>query len=69
MNVRTLNDVFFSIVERNSDRVMLTHESGTWTPISAAQLQARVFATARQLQAWDIGKGDRVALLSENRPE
>ncbi len=28
-----------------------------------------MYATARQLQAWGIGKGDRVVLLSENRPE
>ena len=69
MTIRTLNDVFFTVVERNSDRVMLTRESGVWTPISAAQLQAQVFATARQLQAWGIGKSDRVAILSENRPE
>ncbi len=69
MTIRTLNDVFFTVVERNSDRVMLTRESGIWTPISASQLQAQVFATARQLQAWGIGKSDRVAILSENRPE
>ncbi len=69
MNIKTLNEVFFTVVERNSDRVMLTRESGAWTPISSAQLQAQVFATARQLQAWGIGKGDRVAILSENRPE
>ena len=69
MNNKTLNDVFFTVVERNSDRVMLTRASGEWVPISAAQLQAQVYATARQLQAWGIGKGDRVAILSENRPE
>src|SRR5450759_1377318 len=48
---------------------MLTLASGAWTPISSAQLQAQVYATARQLRAWGIGKGDRVAILSENRPE
>jgi long-chain acyl-CoA synthetase len=69
MNIKTLNEVFLAVVERKSDRVMLTRESGAWTPISSAQLQAQVFATARQLQAWGIGKGDRVAILSENRPE
>jgi long-chain acyl-CoA synthetase len=69
MNIKTLNEVFLAVVERNSDRVMQTRESGVWKPISSAQLQAQVFATARQLQAWGIGKGDRVAILSENRPE
>ncbi len=69
MNIRTVNEIFFTVVDRNTDRVMLTRESGAWKPISSAQLQAQVFATARQLQAWGIGKGDRIAILSENRPE
>jgi long-chain acyl-CoA synthetase len=69
MNLRTLNDVFFAMVQRDSDRVMLTRESGTWKNISARQLRAWVYATARQLRSWGIGKGDRVAILSENRPE
>jgi long-chain acyl-CoA synthetase len=69
MNLRTLNDVFFTLVQRNSDRVMLTRHNGAWQPISARQLRSWVYATARQLQSWGIKKGDRIALLSENRPE
>ena len=69
MNLRSLNDVFFSMVQRNSDHVMLTRASGEWKPISTRQLRSWVYATARQLQSWGIGKGDRVAILSENRPE
>ena len=69
MSLRTLNDVFLTLVKRNSDRVMLTRKGATWQTISARQLQSWVYATARQLQAWGIGKGDRVVLLSENRPE
>ena len=69
MSLRTLNDVFLTLVKRNSDRVMLTREGETWQTISARQLQSWVYATARQLQAWGIGKGDRVVILSENRPE
>src|ERR1019366_2759325 len=68
MNIKTLNEVFFAVVERNSDRVMLTRESGAWKPISSAQLQAQVFATARQLQAWGIGKGHRRANLTRDPP-
>ncbi len=69
MNLATLNDVFFTVAERGDSRVALTKQSGTWEPITAAQLQARVYATARHLRSWGIGKGDRVAILSENRPE
>ena len=54
---------------RNSDRIMLTREGEAWQPISALQLRSWVYATARQLQAWGVRKGDRVIILSENRPE
>src|SRR5271169_177208 len=69
MNIRTLNDVFFTVVGRNQDRVMLSRADGVWTPISAGQLNRWVMTTARQLQAWGVGQGDRVVILSENRPE
>jgi len=69
MNIRTLNDVFFTVASRNDDRVMLNRENGAWNPITANQLHRWVTATARQLQSWGIGQGDRVVILSENRPE
>ena len=69
MNIRTLNDVFFTVASRNQDRAMLSRKDGVWNSISAAQLHRWVTATARQLQAWGIGKGDRLVILSENRPE
>jgi long-chain acyl-CoA synthetase len=69
MTLRTLNDVFLAVVGREHDRIMLNRENGTWNPISAAQFSRWVMATAKQLQAWGIRQGDRVAILSENRPE
>ena len=69
MEIRTLNDVFFTVVGRDHRRAMLTRHDGAWTPISAAQLHRWVTAIARQLQKWGVGQGDRVVLLSENRPE
>ncbi len=69
MSIRTLNDIFFTVTGRTNDHVMLTRESGTWQPISSAQLKSWVHSTARQLQAWGVGKGDRVVILSENRAE
>jgi long-chain acyl-CoA synthetase len=69
MSIRTLNEVFFTIVQRNNDHVMLTHVDEVWKPISSAQLRRSVYSTARQLQAWGFGKGDRVVILSENRLE
>ncbi len=69
MSIRTLNEIFFTVVERNNDRVMLTRENEAWQPVSSAQLRSWVYSAARQLQAWGINKGDRVVILSENRVE
>src|SRR3974390_974762 len=69
MELRTLNDVFFTVVGRDHDRAMPYRQDGVWTPVSSAQLHRWVTAVARQLQEWGIRQGDRVLLLSENRPE
>src|SRR5271169_3300728 len=69
MELRTLNDVFFTVVGREHERAMLIRQDGAWTAISAAQIHRWVTAIARQLQEWGVVPGDRVVLLSENRPE
>src|ERR1700693_1342904 len=69
MSLRTLNDVFFAVVERQHPRAMLQRQGAEWIPISAATLGQRVAGVAGALRKWWIGKGDRVAILSENRPE
>ena len=69
MTLATLNDVFFAATERNLDRVMLSCASGKWLPISSSDLRRNVAGTVHALKRWGIRKGDRVAILSENRPE
>ncbi len=69
MKPETLNDIFSAIVERDLERVMMFQEGSRWNPISAKELWRYVFGIAGTLVRWGIGKGDRVAILSENRPE
>ena len=69
MTIATLNDIFFAAVERNLDRVMLYRENGKWLPISSHEFGQKVARTTRALHSWGIHPGDRIAILSENRPE
>src|SRR3954464_5539164 len=69
MSIATLNDIFFAAVERNLDEIMLHREGGKWLPISSRQFAGCVARTARLLHSWGIQPGDRIAILSENRPE
>jgi long-chain acyl-CoA synthetase len=69
MSLSTLNDVFFAATERNLDRVMLYREAGKWLPVSSTDFRRNVAGTVRALQEWGVRKGDRIAILSENRPE
>src|SRR3954470_13890424 len=65
----TVNDVFFTVVERDRPRVMTYRSGADWAGISARELYSRVVTTARALSAWGVRKGDRVAIMAENRPE
>src|SRR5580704_15244637 len=69
MTLATLNDIFFAATELNLDRAMLHREAGSWLPISSSDFRRNVAATAHALQDWGIHQGDRIAILSENRPE
>ncbi len=69
MSLHTLNDIFFAAVGRNLDAATLHCENGRWLPTSSSQLRSNVSGTANALRQWGVGKGDRVAILSENRPE
>jgi long-chain acyl-CoA synthetase len=69
MGLTTLNDIFFAAVERNLERAMLHRQGSAWLPVSSQEFGRSTIRTARALQGCGIGKGDRVAILSENRPE
>ncbi|HET9152343.1 MAG TPA: long-chain fatty acid--CoA ligase [Gemmatimonadales bacterium] len=68
---RTLNEIFFGAVERWRDRpvVMRVKRDGRWQTLSYAELLEQVRALSFGLGTLGVGEGDRVAILSENRPE
>jgi long-chain acyl-CoA synthetase len=67
--LRTLNEIFFAVVDRN-DRVVVMHRQAIqWISISSSEFYRNVAGVAYALREWGIAKGDRVAILSENRPE
>jgi long-chain acyl-CoA synthetase len=69
MSLRTLNEIFFAVVDRN-DRVVVMHRRAIqWVSISSFEFYQSVVGVARGLGEWGNAKGDRVAILSENRPE
>lgn len=69
MEIRTLADVFFASVAHDLNRHVMLKRGTEWQVISSRQLYGYVAAMVRTLQQWGIAKGDRVAILSENRPE
>ena len=69
MSLQTLNDIFFAIAGRDQPRLMLRKTATRWEPISSQEFTAKVSGLAAALRSWDIARGDRVAILSENRHE
>jgi long-chain acyl-CoA synthetase len=69
-DLRTVNDVLVRATGRGDRTVlMVQEEAGRWSPISSVDLYGRVRALADVLRSWGVEKGDRVALLAENRWE
>jgi long-chain acyl-CoA synthetase len=66
---QTVNGVFFAVVDRDLPCVMQYKLSDSWKTISSRELYQYVAGVSRTLQNWGIRHGDRVAILSENRPE
>jgi long-chain acyl-CoA synthetase len=69
MSIQTLNDIFFAIAGRDQPDCMLRRADTEWVPISAREFAAKVLGVVHALQSWGVSRGDRVAILSENRHE
>src|SRR6266700_1090423 len=69
MSLQTLNDIFFDIASRNQPHFLLRKTQAGWEPISSKEFATKVGGVLSALRSWGISRGDRVAILSENRHE
>jgi long-chain acyl-CoA synthetase len=68
--LETLVDVVALVATSERERAILWQDaSGAWQAISSRALLTRVYALANTFLSWGIVKGDRIALLAENRWE
>ncbi len=69
-SIRTLCDIFYHSVEtfRKPDH-LLHKKDGAWTPITSDAFLTAVEELSMGLRSLGLEQGDRVAILSENRPE
>jgi long-chain acyl-CoA synthetase len=73
MKTGTLTQLFFEAVERHAGRnhpAAFRHKLGDrWVALTHREVEERVRAVSLGLRELGVQPGDRVALLSENRPE
>ena len=68
--INTINDLFRRVSAAANPRAVLWQdERGEWQPLSSDQIYQRVRALAEVFLKWGAQKGDRIALMSENRWE
>ena len=68
--ISTINDLFRRIAAAANPRAVLWQdEFGNWLPISGDQIYQRVRALAQAFLSWGAQKGDRIAIIGENRWE
>lgn len=66
----TINDLFMRVATANAPRAILWQdEFSNWEPLSSDQIYHRVHSLAEAFLSWGARKGDRIALISENRWE
>jgi long-chain acyl-CoA synthetase len=70
MNVETISQLFLNtITSYPKDNLMMFKKAGAFADLSSREVLERVKNTALGLRSLGIGPGDKVVILSENRPE
>lgn len=66
----SLNDLLLRLKHRAAAPLLFSRTpQGRWQPLAAREFYDRIRAIAAHLRQLGVGEGDRVGLLSENRPE
>jgi long-chain acyl-CoA synthetase len=69
LELSTINDILAGIANRPDDTVAMWKGPDGWKPITSRTMYGRVRAVAAALESWGIQRGDRIAIISENRWE
>jgi long-chain acyl-CoA synthetase len=69
MTIETVCDIFYRSVGFRKAEHLKFRRDGVWRAISSDELRVAVEEVSAGLRALGVEKGDRVAILSENRPE
>ncbi len=68
-SIETIAQLFYQAAERNLPDALAFKRDGKYVPISHAEVVARVERLALAMATRGLKAGDRVAIMSENRPE
>lgn len=67
--IETIADLFYKAVAYNLPDALAQKVDGKFRPVSHQELQAKVERLALAMREQGLQPGDRIAILSENRPE
>lgn len=67
---KSIPEIFFETAKKYPNKqALLYKKEGVYFPITYKELSKKITIFSRKLQDLGVGKGDKVAILSENRPE
>ena len=69
LELSTINDILASIAKRADETVAMWKSAEGWKPIMGRTMYGRVRAMVQAMESWGVQRGDRVAIISENRWE